>query len=218
MGLNGHKKVGVGVGIVAVFGAIATVIGFYSDVKDIFSKDDNNTQEVVVTSIVTQEETQAPVVEETQEEVITTTEEITEPPVTEPSVVYLADLEPVECEYFSNEDNVEDTIGNQYIGKILYTGSGFEDDGYAIYYLGGKYTTLSGTIAVSNRTTNSYTGQISIFTDDNVIYNTEEMGRISTPVDFSVNVENCQWLKILKMGDYFNGNGTWFILYNWKLE
>lgn len=55
MGLNGHKKVGVGVGIVAVFGAIATVVGFYSDVKDIFSKDDNNTQEVVVTSIVTQE-------------------------------------------------------------------------------------------------------------------------------------------------------------------
>ena len=162
MGLNEHKKVGLGISIAAVFGAIATVVGFYSDIKDMFSKDDNNTQEVAVTSIITQEETQAPVVEETTtelvtttEEVITTTEEITEPPVTEPSVVYLADLEPVECEYYKKVDTIKDTIGNIYTGKInCFINNAWASSAQVTYYLGGKYKTLSGTIAVGEDTDN----------------------------------------------------------------
>lgn len=217
MGLNGHKKVGLGVGIASVFGAVALVVGFYNDIIDIFSKKDDKSQEVVVTPIVTQEETQAvPKVEQTEEEVITTTEEITEPPVTEPSVVYLANLEPVEKKsvfgngYYKSNEIEKDTIGNIYSGNVICT---TKADGYCVYYLGGKYKKLSGVIAVNDVDSDAEeTMIINILCDDTVMYE-NEMGRTSIPTEFSVNIENCQWLKIQNKGETIN-----FILYNWKLE
>lgn len=55
MGLHEHKKIGLGVSLVAILGAVATAVGFYSDIESIFSKSDNNTKEVIVTSVVTQQ-------------------------------------------------------------------------------------------------------------------------------------------------------------------
>ena len=218
MGLHEHKKIGLGVSLVAILGAVATAVGFYSDIESIFSKSDNNTKEVIVTSVVTQKETQAPLVEETTTELVTTTEEITEPPVTEPSVVYLADLEPVECENYEKIDTIKDTIGNIYTGKInCFMNYAFGSSAQVTYYLGGKYKTLSGTIAVGEGTDNGNAVALCIMADDTSIYATDEMERVSEPINFSIDVENAKWLKLewtareyLKSAD--------MILYDWKLE
>lgn len=56
MSLDEHKKIGIS--IASILGVIVGIVGFYSDIKDIFSKDSDKTQEVVVTSIVTLENTE----------------------------------------------------------------------------------------------------------------------------------------------------------------
>lgn len=196
MGLHEHKKIGLGVSLVAIFGAIATAIGFYSDIESIFSKSDNNTKEVIVTSVVTQKETQTPAVEEADTELAEDTEEVTTTP-RNPEELYLHNIEPTQSENFYNSDSETDTIGNQYTGNVQC----IEDNGYAIYYVGGKYSKLQGIIAAnSNRFSSDQTATITILLDDEEVYSTGEFSRVSTPMQVDIDVSGVQWIKIQHSG------------------
>ena len=196
MGLHEHKKIGLGVSLVAILGAVATAVGFYSDIESIFSKSDNNTKEVIVTSVVTQKETQAPAVEEADTELAEDTEEVTTTP-RNPEELYLHNIEPTQSEYFHNSDSETDTIGNQYTGNVQW----IEDNGYAIYYVGGKYSKLQGIIAANNNGfLSDQTATITILLDDEEVYSTGEFSRVSTPMQVDIDVSGVQWIKIQHSG------------------
>ncbi|MDE6538728.1 MAG: NPCBM/NEW2 domain-containing protein [Ruminococcus sp.] len=185
--------------------------------------EEENVAEVVEVSVVESAEVTEEMIIEQEESAIVQEEIIvpeTVPPTespteSQPSVVYLDNLKIIESQgYFEDVGSAEDTISNKYVGHIITVGrpDWIETD-YMIYYLGGKYKTLSGTIAVDNETDDGYGGELSISCDDDVIYSTGKMGRISVPTEFSISVEGCQWLKINH--DYACVK---FILSDWKLE
>ena len=82
---------------------------------------------------------------------------------------YLSNLKAVE-EYglIDGISSEEDSLGNQHIGNILLLGAYSFDSSnvYAIYYLGGQYKTLSGTIAVSDDSSQEAYAQLCILADD----------------------------------------------------
>ena len=215
MGLREHKKIGLGVSLVAILGAIATAVGFYSDIESIFSKSDNNTKEVIVTSVVTQKETQTPAVEEADTELAEDTEEVTTTP-RNPEELYLHNIEPTQSENFYNSDSETDTIGNQYTGNVQW----IEDNGYAIYYVGGKYSKLQGIIATasSSQFGDNQEATITILLDDEEVYSTGEFSRVSTPMQVDIDVSGVQWLKIQHSGTHLGyvDNSASVILANFK--
>lgn len=217
------KAFGIG-GILTVVVTIIAVVANISEIVQLFRGDDKPESSVVET---VDKNTEESVIEPAEsnyniEEVIESVEIIEQEEITtvsEPSVVYLNSLKVAESQgFYEDENSAEDTVGNTYIENVMVIGNGYDDECYATYYLGGKYKTLSGIISVHDRSADNYSGQVFISTDDNVIYTTEEVGRVSVPMEFSINVENCQWLKINKVGEAFNGSGTRFILSDWKLE
>ncbi|GEM_PF-5549365 len=167
-------------------------------------------------AVVTEPPTEAP------------TEPLTEPPPTEPPVVYLSDLKAVESSMFDeNIESAGDTVGNRYYNHfgVLNT-NGYELDMYrgtpfVTYYLGGKYKTLTGTIAVYDKSVDK-TSELIISCDDNVVFGTGEVSRTFAPEEFSINVENCQWLKfsvVDRLGNrYLYAQYIDFIIANCILE
>lgn len=57
-----------------------------------------------------------------------------------------------------------------------------------------------------------------IYNDDISIYATDDMGRISVPLDFSIDITNVQWLKIECTKNNWASKRMQVILDNWKLE
>lgn len=137
-------------------------------------------------------------------------------------VTYLDSLNPIASAGFETPaSDIQDTMGNQYIKHNLTIGDfswATNDNGYAIYYLGGTYKTLSGTIAMQDQSQSEKTGEVSILCDNHVIYTTGTIDRLSTPIIFSTNIENCQWLKISQTCYTGLNIHIKFILHNWKLE
>lgn len=222
-------------GVVAGFTAVATVFGFVTDLSD-WKKDDTTevAQITEATTTVTELTT-----EQTTETIVTTNEEIksteTEPPVTtteqttttteevtteetttlkNPENFYLRNIDSVESSELHNSDSETDTIGNIYTGNVQY----MTYNGYAIYYIGGKYSKLSGLIAAN---TNNFQGNgdysiITILADDIEVYSTGEFSRVSTPMEFEIDITGVQWLKIQKTSSSTYETST--ILYNWKFS
>ncbi len=192
-----------------------------SEIVQLFKGDDKpakQEREVAVVETVDKniEETvieQADVIEENYAEVV---EEVP-PTEAQPKAVYLNNMKVAESNYdFNLKDGsgAIDTIGNTYSGYVLTAGhQNWIEEGYATYYLGGKYETLSGVIAVHDDTYGDNTGELSILCDDSIVYSTGIIGRTSIPTEFSVSVEGCQWLKF-----YHNKSAIKFILSNCKLE
>lgn len=220
---NFDKKRAFGIGgVLTGLAAVIAVAANISEIVQLFRGDDKPEVSTSARTQIVEEVSEETVVEQADViEAKNIAEVVEEVPPTEaqPTVVYLNSLKVAQsgC-FYEDEIYAEDTIGNTYIENIMKIGTGYSDECYAMYYLGGKYKTLSGIIAVHDGTDNDYSGQIAISADANVIYTTDEMGRASVPIEFSVNIENCNWLKINKFGSTFNGKGAWFILADWKLE
>ncbi|MDE5772121.1 MAG: NPCBM/NEW2 domain-containing protein [Ruminococcus sp.] len=218
MGAFDKKKAfGIG-GILTGVAALIAVLANISEIIQLFKGNEKTEKPSTSVAVVETVEKEEAVIEQAEVEE-NYAEVVEEVPPTEPqlSVVYLDSLKVTESSVFYNDESeAVDTIGNKYIGHVMrigHTGYIVDNECYAIYYIGGKYKTLSGRIAVSDNSHGDSSEQLYILTDDNVVYTTEEMGRISVPIEFSVNVENCQWLKIDKVGGDID-----FILADWKLE
>lgn len=241
MGAFDKKKAfGIG-GIITVIGAIGWGMNFVADyyqAKEGFEKSKNP---VTTTSVVETVEKTTKATKAEQEDVIEVnaveqaeleTEPPTEPPTEpQPTAVYLDSLKVAESNnFYEDEKNITDTVGNTYINHILTVGEisysydyNDSDYDYAMYYLGGKYKTLSGTIAVNDISLNKGDGgEISILCDDEIAYTTGQVSRAFAPTEVSINVENCQWLKIWT--NHYKDDTNWsqkymnFILSNFKLE
>ena len=202
-----EKKTGFIIGgVIAGFTAVATVFGFITDISDWSKKDTTEVAQITETTTNITELT----TEQTKENIVTTSKEVTEPPATtteevttekvtteattipkNPEDFYLHNIKSVESSEFYNSDSETDTIGNRYTGNVQY----IECDGYVIYYVGGKYSRLKGTIAPCDDE-NSNTSTISILVDDEEVYNTGDFTRVSTPIELDIDITGAQWLKI----------------------
>lgn len=211
-------------GLVAGFTAFATVFGFVTDLFD-WKKDD--TTEVVQTTEETTMITEL-TTEQIEEVTITTIEEITEPTETEPPItnteqttttteevtteentmpvnpesLYLCNITPTESSCIYNSDSETDTIGNQYVGNVQY----IQKNGYVIYYVGGKYTKLTGIIAADTSCfDNRNVSTITILVDDTAVYSTGEFSRVSTPMEVDIDITGAQWVKIQHSETWYEG-------------
>lgn len=211
------------IGIVAAIGVVGTICGILSDSTTIFDWIVDNVikkDETVDVSETSQISSEIQVTTYMTEGISSNTT-VMESTTIEHEEINLCDLKVVENSgAWSVANNAVDTLENEYLANILQIGGGYSSDDYVIYYLGGKYTDLTGTIAIDDRSSNieEYNAQLFVSCDDNVAYATDILGRSTVPIEFSINVEDCQWLKISKAGKGFNGSTTTFILYNWTLK
>ncbi len=143
-----------------------------------------------------------------------------------PQYVDLGDLMASESDgYYTNETSAMDSVGNKYSKNFVTLGTtGVLGDGtsYAAFHLGGKYKTLTGKLAVNNSSWDEHTASFAIYADENEIYNTGEVSKIFAPTNLSVNIENCQWLKI-KVTNYaenanYGGENINFILSEFRVH
>ena len=99
----------------------------------------------------------------------------------------------------------EDTLGNIYnpgnLYKIWHTG----DDGDAKYYLGGEYTTLRLTLAISDEAPDEKNSStFTIYGDDNaILYTSGPLDRATAPIVVEVDVSGTQWIHIRAESDEY---------------
>ena len=124
--------------------------------------------------------------------------------------------------YYPDSNSAKDPHGNAYdnhvvtIGTVGVLGNGTS---YATFYLGKKYKSLTGKIAVNSTSWDNKVASFVIYSDDNEIYNTGDVGKEFNPIDLSLILEDCEWLKIY----VDNNDGDWgeninFILSEFKLH
>ena len=122
--------------------------------------------------------------------------------------------------FFNINENrpLEDTVGNRYSTGNLFTirAEGDTGYGYATFYLGGKYTGLTGTIAVSdeseNRSDVQLKGWVEIYSktgdEYTLLYTSPVLSRMMGPVTSpEIGLEGAEWLEIR----YYN-NENYFSL------
>lgn len=211
------RAFGIGGGL-AVLASIIAVAANISEIIQLFRGNDKPESSTPAPTRVVEEIVieQADVIEENYAEVV----EKVPPTEAQPTAVYLNDMKVSQSEgyFYDDKSSAEDTIGNTYVGNILVIDDGGKagNNNYVVYYIGGKYKTLSGTVAVNDESSsNDCQSEISVLCDDNVVYTTGNMGRVSIPTEFSVSVENCQWLKIRQTT--YDAKAS-FILHDFKLE
>jgi len=220
------RNIGLGsliIGAIAILANISQIIDAWDKLFDKDTK--TNTQTTIVAESPNnsnQEKNEPP---QTEKVTQPPTETPTEPQPTEPPVDYLNNLTLSDSKCFHNDEDIaEDTVGNTYTSRFLVIGESndwFESKPYGMYYLGGKYKTLSGTIAVGKNSKNGYIGDLTILCDDNSIYDTGQVGKAFAPTEISLNVEGCQWLKFSLFtwsSDGIACDGMQFILSDFKLE
>ena len=117
-------------------------------------------------------------------------------------------------ELFSTGEELMDTIGNKYaVGNLFVISSadgGWSDDykGYAEYYLGYKYNSLHGVIAVED-TSDNMDCSITIEGDGVVLYSLD-LNRLTVPTPFDIDVSSVNVLTI-RSGDV-SGDGSFYTI------
>lgn len=128
-------------------------------------------------------------------------------------VTYLHSLEPISSNcYINSENSLIDTFGNEYSQNInTFSMNGTEH--FATYYLNKDYSYLIGTIAIEQDSPNGSNAIITIYANNKILYTSNQLDTSSQPIDFSINVNDYEYITITH-----TGNGAIPILYNWKLE
>lgn len=125
----------------------------------------------------------------------------------------------------SQDKPAEDSVGNKYSAGNLYITRAEGDSryGYATFYLGEKYTGMTGTIAVSdeseNRSDVQLEGWIEIYVkngdDYTQLYTSPLLSRTTSPINIpEINLSDSEWLEIryYNNGDYFSLAGGYHSL------
>lgn len=118
--------------------------------------------------------------------------------------------------YQSQDRQAEDTVGNRYsTGNLFITyAEGEKNYGYATFYLGQKYTSLTGIIAVSdeseNRSDTQLKGWIEIGTKDgdkfNQLWTSPILSRATSQIEIpETDLSESEWLEIR----YYNNGEYW---------
>lgn len=123
--------------------------------------------------------------------------------------IELSELKISASRFFSqNQDKaVEDTVGNKYAAgnSFITYAEGESNYGYATFYLGEKYTSLTGIIAVSdeseNRSDTQLKGWIEVGIKNgdefNSLWSSQTLSRATSTVEIpELDIANVEWLEI----------------------
>lgn len=133
----------------------------------------------------------------------------------------LSEIKITTSRFFMQADgkSLTDTVGNKYSSGDSYViyAEGETDYGYATFYVGNKYTSLGGTIAVSDESEDRSDTQlqgwveIGIKNDDDDFYSlwsSDMLSRTTSPIEIpELNIGDSEWLEIR----YYN-NGEYYSL------
>lgn len=106
------------------------------------------------------------------------------------------------CKRIDDEDykymlDAEDCFGNHYQEVFGFGGSLASDSGgYAVFYLNGKYHTLSGVFVGSNNLYEDMEVQCKIYADGNLIYESSKLSRTSPPVNINLDITGTEQLRV----------------------
>jgi len=115
--------------------------------------------------------------------------------------VALYDLEPVQMNtYYCSKSSSEKTVQ----GKLLSNVFEIHDKGYVEYYTGGKYTTLTMTIAPEADYEEDRSGIVQITGDDNEVLNeSKEVSYKTTPFELTTDISGQEYVRIKVVGDIY---------------
>ena len=127
--------------------------------------------------------------------------------INEVKPTYLSDLKCSNSnryELITTGTMLTDTIGNKYDlnNLFLMEGRGYSSkNGFADYYLGYKYKSLTGVVSVDDRSVN--TSATLIIEGDNIQIYTLKLNRSTAPVKISLDVSNINWIRMKLVGDNY---------------
>jgi hypothetical protein len=119
--------------------------------------------------------------------------------------VMLYDLDPVQSLNTSKESSRKTVQGKLLSNVLKSPTSGYV--GYVEYYTGGKYTTLTMTVAPESEFYEDKSCIVQIIGDDNVVLNeSEEINYKTNPFEFTTNIAGQDFVRIKITGDtYMSG-------------
>ena len=106
---------------------------------------------------------------------------------------------------YKSEYPFVDNYGNEYSNaySIVGKGSGSTPTGSAVYYIAQRYTSLSGTVVLSQNYKNAEkAGRIYIYGDDKLLFDSGNIGKGSKPISFSLDIGRYEQLKIVSQDGY----------------
>lgn len=114
------------------------------------------------------------------------------------------------------KDNVEDSYGNEYDGPyfdLCSYGYAPGDDAYITeaateFNLDGKYRYFSGTFFTRDRQSEDYTIEFMVYADDTLIFRSEPISRKTKAVNFTIDIGNCEILRIASRSYDHTNTGT----------
>ena len=120
---------------------------------------------------------------------------------------------------FSASDHLGNSFSNCYVqGPYTSYGSRYE---YVEYYVNGKYTSISGTIAASINQDVDHIGKVEIYADDELVYSSQNVTAKTDPFDFKVDITGKKYIMIkvwtVRTGDTW-GDHAFVIIANAKLN
>ena len=95
--------------------------------------------------------------------------------------------------YYSTKEAIMDTYGNLYasVGSFNNTGTNF-----ATYYTAGKYSLLTGTIALPDSINSETVITVNIYADDQLIYTLPSISRTTKPTAVSLDISGADTIKV----------------------
>lgn len=116
---------------------------------------------------------------------------------------------------YPSEYPFEDNYGNKYSNAYCISGksNGTTAEGSAVYYVNYQYTTLSGIVVLPKYYKNAENaGRIYIYGDENLLFDSGNIGKGSKPIPFSLDIGQYEQLKIVFQEVYSFDSSN---LYGW---
>lgn len=149
--------------------------------------------------------------------------EATEPPThtgelneVVPVAVPLADLPIISDDKNLSKNDVKDAYGNEYVAPyfdLCSYGSAHRDGEYITqavteFNLDGKYRYFSGTFFTRAKQSENYTIEFMVYADDVLIFRSEPISRKTKAIDFTIDIGNCDVLRITSRSYDYTSTGT----------
>lgn len=98
-----------------------------------------------------------------------------------------------------NEGGKEDTLGADYSHSSSYIVVGGYGCGYAEYFIDGKYTRLTGSIAPHKSASGEKKSSIQIYGDDKLLWGSDEVGTRTDVFSFEIGADKLAGVRFLKI-------------------
>lgn len=121
-----------------------------------------------------------------------------------------------------NEGTPTDSFGNTYndtMNYAIFEGWGYSDNEYyAEYRVYKEYSTLTFSVAPYNEIPEEGYGQVQVYSDDKLIFTSDTINRKTDKQDYSVNISNAEYIKIVISTKGNGSSGDCILLFNCTLE